>query len=294
MAGDETIVTDPRGDAWIASAGMPGSIDCTAVAFRPAGGALFRTTYHPPCPNTGTGLEVQGLAASGHAYAAMVTQQPTPNEKQARFAIQVGRYGHFGTPHELDTVPSTNASAFLDPTGVVADRHGRITVAWRHCNVYGWDCAIEAVTAAHAGRFGKPQSVVLPSPTPRVKVTATLADGAIAVERCVKRRPCILSASTASNRGRFSKPRAIATGVQEQDFIGDDHGDVLLLYSRGTALYAAVRKAGATSFDPAVRLSTSAENPNVISTVTAAYGPDNEAIVTWSGQGTTSAAVYDG
>jgi hypothetical protein len=301
MAGDETLVADPRGDAWIASAGTPTSIDCTAVAFRPAGGAGFKITYEPPCPeNTALhpartpGLEVQGLAASGHAYAAMVTQQPTASGKQERFAVQVGRYGHFGRPIELDTVPITNASAFLDPTGVVADRHGRITVAWRRCNVYGWDCAIKAVTGTRAGRFGKPQTVVAPAPTPGVKVTATLADGTIAIQRCVKKRPCTLSESTVGNRGRFSKPRAIATGVQEQDFIGDDHGDLLLLYSRGSALYATVRNARATSFGPAIRLSTTAENPNVISTVTAAYGPDNDAIVTWSGQGATSAAVYDG
>jgi hypothetical protein len=85
----------------------------------------------------------------------------------------------------------------------------------------------------------------------------------------------------------------IATGAQEQDFIGDDHGDLLLLYSRGTSLYATARKAGATTFGPAVRLSTTAANPNIISTLTAAYGPDDEALVTWSGQGSTSAAIFD-
>jgi hypothetical protein len=292
MAGDEALVTDPRGDAWITSAGAPTSIDCAAVAFRPAGGGAFKDTYEPPCNNTA--LAVQGLAASGDGYAVMVTQQPTASGKHERFAVQVGRYGHFGRPIELDTVPITNASAFLDPTGVVADRHGRYTVAWRHCNVSGWDCAIKAVTGTDAGRFGKPQTVVAAAPTPKVSVTATLADGAIAMQRCVKKRPCILSVSTVRKDGRVGRPRVIATGVQEQDFISDDHGNLLLLYSRGSALYATARNAGATRFGRAIRLSTTAENPNVISTVTASYGPDNEAIVAWSGQGRTSAAVYDG
>jgi hypothetical protein len=293
MAGDQALVTDARGDAWIVSADAPTSTDCTAVALRPAGGAAFKSTYRPSCPNNGTGLEVQGLATSGDAYAAMVTQQPTANGKQERFAVQVGRSGHFGSRVELDTVPITDASAFLDPTGVVADRHGRYTVAWRHCNVFGWDCAIKAVVGTRAGRFGLPQTVLAAEPTPRVKVTATLADGAIAIERCVKNRPCTLSVSTVRNRRRFGRPHVIATGAQEQDFIGDDHGDLLLLYSRGTSLYATARKAGATTFGPAVRLSTTAANPNIISTLTAAYGPDDEALVTWSGQGSTSAAIFD-
>jgi hypothetical protein len=300
MAGDETLVTDWRGDAWIASAGSPTSTDCTAVAFRPARGAAFRITYEPPCPeNTASrpaktpGLEVQGLAAGGHADAAMVTQQPTAGDKRQRFAVQVGRDGHFRRPVELDTVPITNASAFLAPTGAVANRQGRVTVAWTHCNVYGWDCAIKAVIGTLAGRIGKPQTVLAAAPTPRVKVTATMADGALAIERCAKKRPCILSVSTVRNDGRLGKPRVIAAGVREQEFIGDDHGDLLLLYSRDSALYATVRNAGSRRFGPA-RLSPTAENPNEISTVTAAYGPDNEAIVTWSGQGNTSAAVYDG
>jgi hypothetical protein len=177
---------------------------------------------------------------------------------------------------------------------VVADRHGRYTVAWRHCNVFGWDCAIKAVTGTRAGRFGKPQTVFTAEPTPRVKVTATVADGAIAIERCVRKGPCTLSVSTVGNRGRFGQTHVIANAAQEQDFIGDGHGDVLLLFSRGTVLYATTRKAGTTGFGPAVRLSMTAESPNVISTVTAAYGPDNEAIVTWSGQGSTTAAIYDG
>jgi hypothetical protein len=292
-AGDETLVTDPRGDAWIASAGTPTSLDCTAVAFRPAGGAAFTTTYQPGCPNSGTGLNVQGLAATGDADAAMVTQQATANGERERFAVQVGHDGHFGRPIRLDIVPSTDASAFLDPTGVVADRDGRYTGAWRHCNVFGWDCAIKVVTGTRAGRFTTPQTVLAGTPTPRVYVSAMLADGAIAIERCVRKRPCTLSASVVSNDGRFSKPHVIATGVQEQGFVGDDHGDLLLLYSRGSALYARVRNAGASSFAPAVRLSSTAESPNLISTVTAAYGPDNEAIVTWSRQGHTSAAVCD-
>jgi len=67
-----------------------------------------------------------------------------------------------------------------------------------------------------------------------------------------------------------------------------------LLYGRGNGLYATARNAGASRFGPAIRLSAAAENPDVISTLTAAYGPDDEAIVTWSDQRNTSAAVYGG
>jgi hypothetical protein len=289
-AGTETLTVDPHGDAWIASGGAPESTNCTAVAFRPAGGAGFTTTYEPPCPDNNTGLEVQGLAAGADATAAMVSQQPTANGRQERLAVQVGRDGHFGRPIELDVVPMSSSSPFLDPRGVVADRTGRFTVAWRHCSGAGSHCAIEAVTGTRTGRFGKPQTVV--PPTPRAAITAAVADGSIAVERCVKHRRCTLSISTIGGRGRSGRPRVVATGVQLQDFIGDDHGDLLLLYRRGGALWATPVHAGARRFGPSVRLSATVFEPNIVSTVTAVYGPDNEAMVAWSGQGHTFAAVY--
>ena len=83
-------------------------------------------------------VEVQGPAASGEAYAAMVTQQPAADGNREHSAVQVGRDGHFGRPIGLDAVPISDASAFLDPTGVVADRNGRYIVAWRHSALRSW------------------------------------------------------------------------------------------------------------------------------------------------------------
>ncbi len=121
---------------------------------------------------------VHGLAC-GRSYTAMVTTQPTDGVNQNRFAVQVGRNGNFGRPIELDAAPVTDASAFLDPTGVVADRHGRHAVVWRRCNLDGSGCAIKALNGTEAGIFGEPQTVLAVASAPNLSVRASVADGAV-------------------------------------------------------------------------------------------------------------------
>ena len=118
-------VAGPRGQ--IAAAGDGDVVLTDNDEYGPATGDIYGATL------AAGAVEVQGPAASGEAYAAMVTQQPAADGNREHSAVQVGRDGHFGRPIGLDAVPISDASAFLDPTGVVADRNGRYTVAWRHC-----------------------------------------------------------------------------------------------------------------------------------------------------------------
>jgi hypothetical protein len=275
--GPQLLAVDDAGGGFVTEMG-----GCTAVAYRPPGGR-FAVRYRD-C--SGPVNSVDGITAVGDGYAALLTV--TSHRDDNAFYVQAGRFGRFGSRHLLDTMPTTGSSRFL---GVAAGAAGNVTVGWRHCNVFGWDCAIYAAQGSVRGRFGARQLIAAGAPSPKVNLTGLMAYDAIAVQRCVRHHPCTIAAAVARRNSRFARLQPISTDGRLLQLQGDRHGDELLVFGGPHGvLYAATRLQHAPRFSAPRRLSPPGVNP---STVTSAFGPRGEAIVAWSQNGQTMAAVYD-
>lgn len=197
--------------------------------------------------------------------------------------VQVGRFGRFGAPNLL-------SSDLLSGFGVVTDRDGSATVAWRGCTAGNQGCGVYGEQGSvYSGFAGQP--TLIQASAANVRLSGLVADGAVAVRRCAAHRRCTISVALARPDREFTHPQAItANGRQLLELQSDDHGDLLLVWSneRGV-LYAATRAFGARRLSAPHRLSESGVNPG---TVAAAFGPRGEAIVAWSQSGRTIASVY--
>jgi len=139
--------------------------------------------------------------------------------------VQIGRYGRLGRRHVLDTMPLSS-----HVIGITAGAAGAVTVAWTHCNVYGWDCGVFAADGTMTGGIGRAQRIAARIPSPKINITGWVADHGVAVLRCRRGRLCTLSVSVASRRGRFARPELIARGAAPLQFLGDGRRDLLLVY----------------------------------------------------------------
>jgi hypothetical protein len=275
--GPQLLAVDDAGGGFLTEIG-----GCSAVPYRPPEGRFavrYRDCHQPD-------NSVDGITAVGDGYAALLTV--TNRRDDNAFSVQAGRFGRFGSPHLLDTMPTTGSSRFL---GVAAGTGGDVTVGWRHCNVFGWGCAIYAADGSVRGRFGARQLIAAGTPSPKVDLTGLMAYDAIAAQRCVRHHPCAIEAALARRGGRFAPLRPISIDGRLLTLQGDRRGDELLVFAGPHGvLYAATRPQHARGFSGPRRLSPPGVNP---STVTAAFGARGEAIVAWSQNGQTMAAVYD-
>lgn len=275
--GPQLLAVDGAGGAFASAVGA-----CIPLAYRLPGGR-FKTTYNY-CPK-GFDATVDGLAATGKGYAAVADELDYAT--QNRLYVQIGRHGRLGPRHLLDTVPVTNSSRVI---GLTADPAGGVTVAWRHCNVFGWNCSVHAADGSTTRGIRPGQTIAAGIRSPKVKTTGWVADRGVAVLRCVRGRPCTLSVSVAGRSGRFGEPEVIAHGSAPLQFLGDARGDLLLIYrDRHGAVDAVSRSPHSTRFSAPAQL---APPGTETATVTGAFGPDGEAIVAWSRAGATYAAVY--
>ncbi len=117
------LATDGAGGAFMAGDGSNG---CTTVAYRPAYGA-FSTTYRSAVCGDKLRNVVQGIAATGDGYAALLSESlDETGTGTSSLWIQVGRFGRFRAPVLLSSVVGR-------PFGVATARDGAATVAWTGC-----------------------------------------------------------------------------------------------------------------------------------------------------------------
>ncbi len=282
--GPQLLAVDGAGGAFATAVG-----GCIPLAYRPPDGR-FKTTYNYCAPG-GFSATVDGLTATGNGYAAVADE--IDHAHQNSMYVQIGRYGRLGPRHLLDTVPITNSSHVI---GITADRTGGVTIAWTHCNVYGWNCGVFAADGTMTRGIGPAHAIAAGIRSPKINTTGWVADHGVAFLRCARGRPCTLSVSVAGRRGRFGVPQMIARGATPEQFLGDGRGDLLLVYrDHHDAIYAVSRPASSHHFSAPVRLAppgTDTGTATDTTTVTGAFGPDREAIVAWSHAGKTYAAVY--
>lgn len=274
---------------------------CTTVAYRPAHGS-FTTGYESsPCEGK-NGNTLQGIAAAGDGYAALITEYTTDTSPPGSLYVQLGRFGrfgHFGAPHRLSLLGTSlpgSSSASPDPgnlnRGVSADRRGVATVAWQGCASDScMSRGIYAQTGSVASGFVAPPTLIASS-RPHTQLDGLVADGAVAVKRCAPRQQCTIAVALArADGGGFLPSRQITkSGRRLLSLQSDGRGDLLLVYGtyRGE-LYAVTEVASARRFGAPHRLS----GPGVTaSSVTSAFGPRGEAIVAWSQRRRTIASVY--
>jgi hypothetical protein len=289
MNGDETLVTDRQGDAWIGtSSGSAGSDECPGAAYRAAGSDRFTMTYAASCPN-GSSLEMDGLASGGHGDAAMLTSQGTSRGNAQRLAVRIGHAGAFGRSIALGSVGGVSPSGF---DGITGDRNGEYTIAWTSCTGSPTVCAVRVATGATPAQLSRPQTVIARVPGDRGAQNpyVDVGDGGLIVEECSRASSsdCTLLASSRTRSGRFGAPQTIAKHAQARIFVSDDHRDLLLVYTQGKTTHATVRRSGASRFDRAIDVPVSSANQGI----TAAYGPDDEAAVAWSTAHRTTVEIY--
>ena len=283
------LATDGAGGTFMAGDGNNG---CTTAAYRPARGA-FRTTYRSGVCGDRLRSVVQGIAATGAGYSALLSENTDETGiGTSSLLISVGRFGRFNAPVVLSDVLGKSF-------GVATGRHGAVTVAWTGCTpgpvvndlLSLHSCNVYAQTGTVTGGFAGPPALIAPS-APGVRLDAVVADRAVAVWRCARHRRCTIGVALARARGGGFAPlqQVTARGRHLLKLQGDGRGDVLVVWSnyRGT-VYAATKGASARRFSAPRRLSGPGVNP---ATATAAFGPHGEAIVAWSQSGRTSAAVY--
>ena len=282
------LATDGAGGAFMAGDGSNG---CTTVAYRPAYGA-FATTYRSAVCGDKLRNVVQGIAATGDGYAALLSESlDETGTGTSSLWIQVGRFGRFRAPVLLSSVVGR-------PFGVATDRDGATTVAWTGCTpgpvlndlLTLHSCNVYAQTGTAAGGFSGQPALIAPS-APGVRLDATVADRAVAVRRCARHQRCTIAVAVARAGGGFAPlQRVTARGRRLVTLQSDGRGDLLVVWSnyRGI-LFAVTKAASARRFSVPHRLSGPGVNP---ATATAAFGPDGEAIVAWSQSGRTSAAVF--
>jgi hypothetical protein len=288
MSGEETLVTDRQGDAWIGTSGSAGNDECPGAAYRAAGSGRFTTTYAAACPN-GSSLEMDGLASGGQGNAAMLTGQDTTHGDAQRLAVRIGHAGAFGRSVALGSVAGFFPSGF---NGIAGDRNGDYTIGWTTCTGSPTSCAVRVASGATPAQLSRPQTVIAHVPGDRgaQNPSVDVGDGGLVVQECPTStsNDCTLLASSRTRSGRFGPPQTIAKHAQARDFVSNDHRDLLLVYTQGTATHATVRPAGASRFSRSVRLPVSSANQGI----TAAYGPGSEAAIAWSGAHRTSIKIY--
>jgi hypothetical protein len=288
MSGDETLVTDRQGDAWIGTAGSAGTGECPGAAYQAAGSGRFTATYAASCSNASS-LKMDGIASGGHGNAAMLTSQGTIRGNAQRLAVRIGHAGTFGRSIALGSTAGSLPSGF---GGITGDRNGEYTIAWTTCTESATSCAVQVASGATPAQLSRPQTVIARVPGERGDQNphVDVGDGGLVVQECPKSSSsdCTLLASSRTRSGRFRPPQTIAKHAQARDFVSDDHRDLLLIYTRGKVTLATVRPAGASRFSRSVRLPVSAANQGM----TAAYGPGGEAAVAWSGAHRTSVEIY--
>jgi len=302
------LATDGAGGSFMAGDGTNG---CTILAYRPAHGA-FATTYRSNVCGDRLRSVVQGIAASGHGYAALLTESlDETGTGTSSLLIQVGRFGRFRAPTVLSSVVGR-------PFGVATGRDGAATVAWTGCTPGPviddlrtlHSCNVYAETGTLTRGFTGQPALIAPA-APGVRLDAAVADRAVAVRRCARGRRCTIGVAVARGRSGGRGPgrgrgRERGRGRGREGFAplqrvtsggrglvtlqSDGRGDLIVVWSnyRGT-LYAATRAASARRFSAPHRLSGAGVNP---ASATAAFGPDGEAVVAWSQSGQTMAAVY--
>jgi hypothetical protein len=282
------LATDGAGGTFMAGDGNNG---CTVAAYRPAHGA-FATRYRSTVCGDRLRSVVQGIAAAGNGYAALLSENTDETGTgTSSLLIQVGRFGRFRAPVVLSSVLGT-------PFGVAAGRNGAATVAWTGCTPGAvvndlltlHSCNVYAETGTVTGGFTGQPAVIAPS-APGVGLDAIVADRAVAVQRCARHRRCTIAVAVARRGGGFGPLQRLTTnGRRLVALQADGRGDLLVAWSnyRGV-LYAAIKAVSARRLGPPHRLSGMGVNP---ATATAAFGPDGEAVVAWSQSGETSAAVY--
>ena len=117
------LATDGAGGTFMAGDGNNG---CTIVAYRPARGA-FATTYRSTVCGDRLRSVVQGIAATGDGYAALLSESlDETGTGTSSLLIQVGRFGRFSAPFVLSSVVGR-------PFGLATGRDGAATVAWTGC-----------------------------------------------------------------------------------------------------------------------------------------------------------------
>jgi hypothetical protein len=290
QSSDVELATDGAGGTFLAGDGDP--VGCTTVAYRPAEG-VFTTRYQTSDCNKHTANNTLGIAAAGHGYAALLSQNTDfSSTTPLHLLIQVGRYGSFGTP-----TPLTAALAYQgSPLGVASDRDGAVTVAWRGCTpgpirdgiVTLHTCRIYGETGSVFSGFGGQPTLIAPN-SPHTRLSGLVADGAVVVQSCRQQERCTIAATLAQRDGGFAPPELVtASGRHLLALESDGCGDLVLVWSddRGV-LRAATRAASARRFSAPHDLSGPGAGG-----VTAAYGPLGEAIIAWSHAGHTIATVW--
>jgi hypothetical protein len=290
------LATDAAGNAFLAGDGADG---CTAVAFRAPRGR-FRTTYRTRGCDSATPNVFDAIAATSRGYAGLLTEAISeagvaPN----RLYVQTGRDGHFGRAVRL--------GRFLGgPVGLAADADGELTAEWTDCQagtlsngqLSTTDCDIAAttgsVTRGFRARARSSAPVATGTTLARARSGTTLsaltADRGVAVSRCVAHRGCSFTATTARPGGGFRSAHRLGRGTTLISLSGDDHGDLLAVWTDGhDHLYAATASAATGRWSADHALSAGAVNP---ADVSAAYGPRGRAVVAWSVANRTYAASY--